>query len=215
MMRYGNGWPCVRCNQKDDGAHTLSSTEAVEQFAQELADALAPICRDRGRMLGVMYADGEWIVTLSHIAAVQYDFVRIATQMGPRVSPIAHDWSTVPRRSLGGHDISGFLSTERRNGTWKAYFEVRSANGAPRPEGIAGGPHCVCAAPKLISYLTQDAGAHLLPPSEAAMVELWCGADHRDRTGTVARRHGEIAVSCSNCRKILPTLLCRSSGGAS
>jgi hypothetical protein len=209
MVEYGKGWPCVRCNRKDDEAHTIGSTDDVERVAFELADRLAPVCQDRGRMLGVMYADGEWIVTLSHVAAVEYEFVHTVMKMGGRMSPIAHDWSTVPRRSLGGHDIRHLLSTERRAGTWNAYFEVKGPDGAARPEGIAGGPGCVCAAPKLVSYLTQDAGAHLLPPREVAMVELWCGATRTDRQGNATRRHKEIAVSCSNCRKILPTLFCR------
>ena len=68
---------------------------------------------------------------------------------------------------------------------------------------IAGGVSCVCAAPKIISYLTQDAGRHRLPPHNVAMVEVWCGKTNGDH------RHGEVRPSCPNCSRLLPTLLCR------
>jgi hypothetical protein len=206
-MDYGSAGECARCNRKGVG-HTVSSNPKVEAMAMTIAQQLEPICRTRGRMLGVMYADGEWIITLSHVAAVQQEFVQIVLGIEGRMSPIAHDWSTIPKRSMGGHDISGLLTPTFKRDAWQSYFSVYDGAGKLR-EAIAGGPACVCAAPKLISYLTQDAGASRLPPREFSMVELWCGASLVDSKGGIARSHKQIAKSCSNCERVLPTLLCR------
>lgn len=161
-------------------------------------------------MLGVMLADGEWIVSLSNVAAVSQDFVSAVLDFDPAMSPIAHDWSTVPARSLGGHDLRALFVPSMPNDSGRAWFQVKESEPAKSPRRgrrfalpLAGGPDCICAAPKLISYLTQDAGAELLPPKSLAMVELWCGADY------FARRHRQLALSCDNCRRILPTLACR------
>jgi hypothetical protein len=161
-------------------------------------------------MLGVLLADGEWIVTLSSIAAREYDFVQAVLAFDPAMSPIAHDWSTVPKRSLGGHDLTAFLEPQTPAAPQKAFFKVHE----PTPPGatrtsrlkglpLAGGPGCFCAAPKLISYLTQDAGSSLLPPKSIAMLELWCGKSENDWS------HAKFAPSCGKCRRILPTLACR------
>lgn len=203
-MNYAWESRCVRCGGCDDPDHTVSSTPEVERFALELADRLEPLCRDRGRMLGVMKADGEWIVCLSHVASVQWEFIRECEDFDPSISAIAHDWSTVPTRSLGGHDLRALLVPAARGVTWKDMVNVKSSDPRQRPLPIAGGAACVCAAPKLVSYLTQDAGADRLPPNSIAMIELWCGA------ATRTRRHKQFAASCENCRWILPTLMCRS-----
>jgi hypothetical protein len=148
-------------------------------------------------MLGVMTAGDEWIVCLSGGASVAWEFIRTMLNYDPTVAAIAHDWSTVPKRSLGGYDISKLIVPLAPSGQWRHY--LREAGG-----GVAGGPGCWCAAPKLVSYLTQDAGSASLPPAKLALFELWCGK------ATSNRKHRQPAESCPNCRLILPTLMCRS-----
>lgn len=201
-MDYGWETRCLRCGGANDSHHKVSSTPEVERYALRLADHLEPLCRDRGRMLGVMQADGEWIVCLSHVASVDQDFIAACEEFDASISAIAHDWSTVPRRTLGGHDITKLLQPAAKGVTWTEMVKV-TAGPRNRALPLAGGPGCVCAAPKLVSYLTQDAGAEHLPPSSLNMIELWCGAPTR------IRRHKQFAASCENCRWILPTLMCR------
>lgn len=161
-------------------------------------------------MLGLLIADSEWVVTLSSVAAVSQAFVNAVDDFAPGLCPIAHDWSTVPKRSLGGHSLSSFLQAPSSTTPLKAFFKVTEPPpkvlGATAPRNtlpLAGGPGCFCAAPKLFSYLTQDAGAATLPPRHLTMIELWCGASQGKW------EHGAFAVSCGNCSRILPTLACR------
>jgi hypothetical protein len=210
MPNYGADGFCLRCNTKGDRHHVISPTPEVERMAERLADRLAPLCKTKGRMLGVMLADGEWVVSLSSIASLEEEFVNAVLELGPMMSPIAHDWSTVPVRTLGGHDIRDLLKTPAGGTTWQAIFKVHEPAPNPREPKprhtlpLAGGPGCVCAAPKLVSYLTQDAGAASLPPKQIAMLELWCGKSEGSWT------HKLPAPSCSKCQRILPTLMCRS-----
>ena len=146
-------------------------------------------------MLGVMQADGRWIVCLSGGASVRWPFIRLMRDYDSSIAAIAHDWATVPKRSLGGHDIAHLLVPPGPNGR-RRFLRRRGG-------GVAGGPGCWCAAPKLVSYLTQDAGSARLPPSRLALFELWCGKS------TNRRHHRQPAESCANCRLILPTLMCR------
>ena len=210
MTTYAGDTACLRCGTTGDIHHIIQSTPEVERIGRALADHLRPLCKTKGRMLGVLIADSEWIVTLSSVAAVSQDFVNAVDDFAPGLSPIAHDWSTVPKRSLGGHDLTSFLQTPSPTSPLKAFFKV--AEPPPRALGttapretlpLAGGPGCFCAAPKLISYLTQDVGAATLPPRHLAMIELWCGASQGKW------EHGAFAVSCGNCSRILPTLACR------
>ena len=210
MAAYACECPCLRCRTIGGPHHTIDSTGDLERTAAELADHLEPVCRERGRMLGIMVADGEWIVSLSSVASVSQEFVKAVLDFDPDMSPIAHDWSTVPKRSLGGHDLSAWLLPPSPTAPLKGFFKVLEPTAASTGTvaarstlPLAGGPGCLCAAPKLISYLTQDAGAALLPPKSVALIELWCGADY------YSRKHGQVAVSCQNCRRILPTLACR------
>ncbi|MGQ0649676.1 MAG: hypothetical protein ACT4P7_19150 [Gemmatimonadaceae bacterium] len=182
----------------------------MEQVGVELANHLRPLCTSKGRMLGVFLADGEWIVTLSSVAAVSQEFVNAVLDFDPAMSPIAHDWSTVPRRSLGGHDLTSWLHPPTKGAPINVFFKVSEPQ-PPPAQGrkfrhtlpLAGGEGCYCAAPKLISYLTQDAGAALLPPASVAMIELWCGKAQGNWS------HGHLARSCEECKRILPTLACR------
>lgn len=202
-MRYAWESSCLLCGHGNDALHTVSATPEVREFALALADHLEPICADRGRMLGVMKVDHEWIVCLSSVASVQWEFVRECLAFDASIAPIAHDWSTVPTRSLGGRSITHLLKPVANGATWADGARVRPANRRQKRLPIAGGRGCICAAPKLVSYLTQDAGATNLPPRDIAMIELWCGA-------TLGRRtHRQLAASCENCRGILPTLMCR------
>jgi hypothetical protein len=150
------------------------------------------------------------VVTLSSVAAVSQDFVLAVDDFAPGMVALAHDWSTVPKRSLGGHDLSAYLKPPTPSTPLKAFFKVTEVTGSG-PGGqraatslpLAGGPGCFCAAPKLLSYLTQDAGAASLPPQQLTMIVLWCGLAQGQWT------HGALAASCTNCSRILPTLACR------
>ncbi len=210
--------PCLRCGGQNDAHHKVESDAEVERVANELAELLQPVCAKQGRMLGVMRADGEWIVSLSSVASVSQDFVNIVLDYNATMSPIAHDWSTVPVRSLGGHDIRSLLVTRESKKPAKktsgktstpaptplnSLFKVHADDPSLKPLPIAGGPGCFCAAPKLVSYLTQDSGSQLLPPGRINMIELWCGA------ASATRKHREVATSCLKCANILPTLMCR------
>lgn len=203
-MTYGWETSCLRCGGTNDRDHVISSTPEVEAKALALADHLAPLCQDRGRMLGVMEADGEWIVCLSGSASIFQEFVNAVLAFDPHMSPIAHSWVTVPKRTLGGHDIQKLLRPEGKGVTWERGLMVQETGPTRVSLPIAGGEGCWCAAPKIISYLTQDVGAQLLPPKEMALIELWCGK------AVGERRHKQLAASCDNCRRILPTLMCRS-----
>lgn len=211
MTAYAGDTACLRCRTTGDHHHVISSTPEVERVGRALADHLRPLCTTKGRMLGLLFADSEWVVTLSSVAAVSQDFVNAVDDFAPGLSAIAHDWSTVPKRSLGGHDLSAYLHPPTPTSPLKAFFKVSEATapgsgtkGNRLSLPLAGGPGCLCAAPKLFSYLTQDAGASLLPPHHLTMIELWCGASQGQW------EHGAHAVSCGNCRRILPTLACRS-----
>jgi hypothetical protein len=195
-MDYAHRFSCHRCGGGNDLHHKVSSTPDVEARANEIADLLEPLCRTRGRMLGVMTADDRWIVCLSGGASVAWQFIRMMRDYDPSIAAIAHDWATVPKRSLGGHDIGNLLVPLAPGGHLRHFLRQKGG-------GVAGGPGCWCAAPKLVSYLTQDAGSRRLPPSGLALFELWCGK----ATGT--RRHRQPAESCANCKLILPTLMCR------
>lgn len=58
-MDYAHRFPCHRCGGLNDLHHKVSSTPEVEARANEIADLVEPLCRTRGRMLGVMQADGH------------------------------------------------------------------------------------------------------------------------------------------------------------
>jgi hypothetical protein len=210
MTAYAGDTACLRCGTTGDAHHVILSTPEVERVGRALADHLRPLCTTKGRMLGLLFADGDWVVTLSSVAAVSQDFVEAVMDFAPGLSPIAHDWSTVPKRSLGGHDLSAWLQPPTASSPLKAFVKVvepqatgTGAQGSRRSLPLAGGPGCLCAAPKLFSYLTQDAGAAHLPPAQLTMIELWCGASQGSWV------HGAFAVSCGNCSRILPTLACR------
>lgn len=197
VMQYADRFPCHLCGGCNDLNHRVSSTPEVEARAYEIADLVEPLCRSRSRMLGVMTADDQWIVCLSGGASVAWPFIRTMLDYDPSIAAIAHDWSTVPKRSLGGHDISHLLVPLSPSGQLRHFLRKKGG-------GVAGGPGCWCAAPKLVSYLTQDAGsARLSCSSKVALFELWCGKS------TSKRHHRQPATSCANCRLILPTLMCR------
>lgn len=210
MTRYAGDTACLRCGTTGDSHHVIQSTHEVERIGRALADHLRPLCTGKGRMLGLLIADSEWVVTLSSIAPVSQEFVLAVDDFAPNMSPITHDWSTVPKRSLGGHDLSAFLQPTSPTTPLKAFFKVVEplpAGPGPAPSRrtlpLAGGPGCFCAAPKLFSYLTQDAGAASLPPQNLTMIELWCGKSENQW------EHGKLAPSCGNCSRILPTLACQ------
>ena len=207
MKSYANASECLLCHTTGGINHTIQSTPDVERFAKALNERLRPLCESSGNMLGVLYADGAWIVTLSNMAAQSWDFVRTVDAYSPDASAIAHQWSTVPTRSMGGRDIRGIISTSVKHARTDVCFKVDEPllHGPKRSTvAMVGGERCVCAAPKLISYLTQDAASSKLPPQHVSMIEIWCGAS---RSGW---KHGELADSCSFCARILPTLACRS-----
>lgn len=210
MTSYAGDTACLRCGTTGDHHHLITSTPEVERVGRALADHLQPLCTSKGRMLGLLFADSEWIVTLSSVAAVAQDFVTAVDDFAPGIVAVAHDWSTVPTRSLGGHDLTPYLHPMTPGTPMKAFFKVtQAAERGAQPRGartalpLAGGPGCLCAAPKLFSYLAQDAGVDDLPPDHLTMIELWCGASQG------AWVHGALAVSCGNCSRILPTLACR------
>jgi hypothetical protein len=210
MTSYAGDTACLRCGTTADRFHLITSTPEVERVGRALADHLRPLCTAKGRMLGLLFADSEWVVTLSSVAAVSLDFVEAVDDFAPGISAIAHDWSTVPKRSLGGHDLSAYLHPPTPESPLNVCFKVTEAavgtapaKGSRSKLPVAGGPSCFCAAPKLFSYLTQDAGAATLPPHHITMIELWCGAAQGQWD------HGRLAVSCGNCSRILPTLACR------
>lgn len=124
MAAYACECPCLRCRTIGGPHHTIDSTGDLERTSAELADHLEPLCRERGRMLGIMVADGEWIVSLSSVASVSQEFVDAVLDFDPDMSPIAHDWSTVPKRSLGGHDLSAWLLPPSPTAPLKGFFKV-------------------------------------------------------------------------------------------
>jgi hypothetical protein len=195
-MRYAHEFPCQLCGGMNDTHHVVESSPEAESRALEIASLVGPICEGRGRMLGVMKASGSWIVCLSGGASVEYRFIQLMLDYDPDVAAIAHDWSTVPTRSLGGHDLTKLIKPLQASKEWRHYLKDSTG-------GVAGGPGCWCAAPKVVSYLTQDVAGGTLPPTNISMIELWVGKE------TKTRAHTEFAASCANCRKILPTLMCR------
>ena len=206
MISYAGASECLICHKTGGPTHEILTTPETRAFAIDLAGHLRALCEVEGRMLGVLRADGRWIVTLSNSAAQSWNFVRMVSDFSADAIPVAHGWATVPKRSLGGKDVSRYIATQVRHGQSEVCFKVDEPllHGSKRSTVASVGGHlCVCAAPKLISYLTQDAGSYRLPPQELSMVEIWCGADQRHW------HHGDIAHSCGFCARILPTLACR------
>jgi hypothetical protein len=165
----------------------VTSHPDVEGTADAMLVLLAPLCREQGRMLGVLLVDGKWVVTLSGGASVPEKFHDTVAEFDPHIATFAHDRYEVPARSLGGHRIAEVLATR--------------GSAAARP--ATWGQGCACAAPKLISYWTQPTGRPYVPPKRVHMVEVWCGKASDNR------QHGERAFSCATCGAIMPTLLCR------
>jgi hypothetical protein len=191
LLSYGWEQPCLRCGVPDLARHQVTSHPDVEHMADRLAARLEPLCRDRGRMLGVLRVDGRWVAVLSGQAAVPEAFHAAVADVDPAIATLAHDRYEVPGRSLGGHDIRQALGaiprlTVARPAQW---------------------PGCYCAAPKLLSYWMQPTRRAYAIPHRVHMVELWCGA------ASATRRHGERAASCATCGRVLSTLLCRAPGG--
>jgi hypothetical protein len=186
LLSYGWERPCLRCGQLNLAYHQVSSSIEVEATTNELLRLLAPLCRDKGRMLGVLNVDGSWVATLSGGATVPEEFHDTVGGFNPRIMTFAHDRYEVPARSLGGHGIA----------------EVLAGRGlvAAMP---ASWPGCFCAAPKLISYWTQATGRPYTAPTRVHMVEAWCG------NASTRRQHGERAASCMTCREVMSTMMCR------
>src|SRR5690606_18807116 len=97
VMDYAHRFPCHRCGGFNDLHHQVSSTPEVEARANEVADLVEPLCRSRGRMLGVMQADGRWIVCLSGGASVRWPFIRLIRDYDSSIAAIAQDWAIVPK----------------------------------------------------------------------------------------------------------------------
>jgi hypothetical protein len=188
LPRYGWEHPCLRCGRHDLPHHEITSHPDLEARADRLVAPREPRCRDPGRMLGILSVDGRWVVALSGRAAVPEVFHDRVAEFDPAIATFAHDRYEVPGRSLGGHAIGEVLHRHPRRLT------------AARP---AGWPGCDCAAPKLVSYWTQPTRGAYPVPTRVHLVEVWCGK------ATARRRHGERALSCATCGKVLSMLLCR------
>lgn len=208
-MDYGNGATCALCDNATRDNHVVSSTPELETKAKALADKLRHLCTQKGHMLGLLMADGEIVVCMSGDTALQQEFLYIVQDTDPSMSPIAHNWSTVPKRTLGGRSLAALVRADaiaRPDTLVKVQEKIDDGKGGWRfsaTTALVGGKECVCAAPKIISYLTQDAGSHLLPPRNVAMVEVWCGKTNGQH------KHGDVRPSCFKCQRLLPTLLCR------
>lgn len=189
-MEYGNGSECKVCNGTGGNAHVLRSTKKLETLASKIADNLKPCVprTKKGAMLGLLNIGPLTIAAWSGSTGATQNFILGVRDVDRTVAAIAQSYSDKPTWTLGGARVPAKVAKS----------------------GLYGGVGCVCAAPKLIAFVTQRHpldGFSATELKSATMVEMWVGKNHK------TYRHGVVAASCANCVARLPTLQCRASLG--
>lgn len=190
-------WRCLVCEERLRSTHLpvlresirtrYIATQIAADMEQSAGDGGTVYRRrddqDRGFMLGVLDNGGDLYITISGFA-IPNGALHVMSRYGHVVRYVPE---VRARRTAGGSRIG---ATVRMTATQDC------------PAGLFE-----CAAPKLLHHVLVANGELYTARTEWNMTEMWIGPG-----GWGRYRHGDAAPSCSNCRQVIPVLLCPASG---
>ena len=183
-LDYGRDKPCIVCRGSDKHLPVLRESPRTRTLASRLARLIADAHKARRHVLrsdGNRGYRGYMLGVLTLEAEV---YIAISGSLVPRdLESIFEGRGTfvdiaTPHTTAGGARIDD------------VYLAQSDATSPAEP--------FMCAAPKLVAHVRDLKQEH----QTWAMTEIWCGPN------TAARREGLPYRSCSNCRDILPMMLC-------